>query len=134
MSNPITPYAGSYGQLQTAVAAAGGTLNVNYPTGTTQATFSDGSYAGTGVVITNGQNQYLESTGAITVAYNATNITITNNSPYPWNVGDTLDYGFGRAGYNYNFTGKQTPRPAAASSTPEIQYIVNALIKAGIFL
>jgi hypothetical protein len=70
--------------LLTADVANAGTLTVNYPTGTTQASFT-GANAGLpsdNMAIING----VKFTGStlLTFAYGASNITVTNNTGVTW--------------------------------------------------
>ena len=76
-----------------AAGAPAGTVTIPYPTGTTQALFT-GSQAGLAtdnVVYVNNNDAYRGS--AVTIAYGASTITITNNSTSTWPAGATIRVG-----------------------------------------
>lgn len=72
--------------LAAAVANAG-TVDIAYPTGTSQASFSAG-LGGTGAyVMLNDNDKWTEAAGKIALSYGASLITLTNNSGYTWVAG-----------------------------------------------
>jgi len=86
--------------LATAVAN-GGTVVLDYPAGTTQATFIGANAApNTGAVVLNNNEVYPEAASGVRVAisYGASNVTITNNTGATWPAGSTIRAQFGRVG------------------------------------
>ena len=86
--------------LASAVANAG-TVDIAYPSGTTQATFTGVNAApNTGAVAIGGNDVYPEASSGVRVgiSYGGSTITITNNTGVTWPAGATLQAQLGRAG------------------------------------
>lgn len=87
--------------LASAVANAGTVTIAAYPAGTTQASFIGPNAApNTGVAVLNGNEVYREAASGVRVniTYNASDITVTNNTGITWPAGSRLQMQFGRAG------------------------------------
>ena len=96
MSFAVTPEI----TLATAVAN-GGTVVVDYPAGTAQASFTGANLAtNTGFGILNGNEVYPEAASGVRVnfSYGGSNVTVTNNTGVSWPAGSKLRFQFGRAG------------------------------------
>jgi hypothetical protein len=86
--------------LASAVANAG-TVDIAYPAGTTQATFTGtNAAANTGFVVLNDNETIPEAASGtrVGISYGADDITITNNSGVTWPVGSKLRVQLGVAG------------------------------------
>jgi hypothetical protein len=123
MSFSVTPTT----TLASAVAN-GGTVVLDYPSGTTQATFIGSNAApNTGAVIINNNEVYPEATSGVRVAisYGASNVTITNNTGATWAAGSTIRAQFGRVG---NDRPGFTPGPAITPVTTAFGTAADALV------
>ena len=81
-----------------ATVANAATFTVPYPAGTVQADFTAPNDAADGVLIINSNDVYNEADADISIAYGASNITITNATGSALAAGSTVDLQLGQAG------------------------------------
>lgn len=106
--------------LATAVADAG-TVDVAYPTGTTQASLT-GSTDGSVTINDGGYGRWDQGAGGATFTFGASAITITNDSGVTWPAGATLRASFGSGPRNgsYNLTlGDEADQAAPGTGSGE---------------
>lgn len=112
----------------TAAVANAGTVDVPYPVGTTQATFT-GNFAApnTGFVVLNDNEVYIERASGVRVglSYGASTITVTNNTGVSWPVGATIRVQAGRVGNDNPGFG---PGPAIVPVTTAFGTAADALV------
>lgn len=77
--------------------ADGADLTIAYPAGTDQAFFTSGNASANGVAIVNDNDVYLEADGDIAIAYEASDIDITNDTGVDWLAGQTVRIGLAYA-------------------------------------
>jgi hypothetical protein len=89
--------------IATAVAPAATYTIPAYPSGTTQASLT--GTTGGSMRLNNNDVFPQAASGAGTVAYtfNASTITVTNNTGVTWAVGDIVQFGFGNVPYNGSY-------------------------------
>jgi len=73
-----------------AAVADDATFTVAYPSGTTQASFNTGLVGSDLYIIINGNDKWLASASDMSVAFGASEITITNTSDVTWTAGSTF--------------------------------------------
>lgn len=88
--------------ILTAAVADGGTVVVGYPAGTNQAGLT-GTTGGQVSIGDGAGGTYKQGAGGFTVAFGASNITITNDSDVAWPAGATMGYSFGQTDINGNY-------------------------------
>lgn len=111
-----------------AAVANGGTVVLDYPAGTTQASFIGANQAtNTGSVVLNSNEVYPEAAAGVRVAfsYGASNVTVTNNTGVSWPIGSTIQAQFGRAG---NDRPGFSPGPAVTALTTAFGTAADALV------
>lgn len=89
--------------LASAVAVAG-TFTVDYPAGTTQATFIGANASATGIVIVNDNDKYTEADADVAFSYGASEVTITNNTGATLAAGSRLLVGLSSVGTGFENT------------------------------
>lgn len=77
------------GVLASAVADSG-TFTVAYPSGTSQASFNTGLVGSDLYIIINGNDKWPASSSDMSVAFGASEITVTNSSGVTWAAGSTF--------------------------------------------
>lgn len=89
--------------LASAVADAG-TFTVDYPAGTTQATFIGANASATGIVIVNDNDKYTEADAEVAFSYGASEVTITNDTGATLAAGSRLLVGLSSVGEGFENT------------------------------
>jgi hypothetical protein len=87
--------------VQTALSAAvadGATFTVGYPAGFVQADFTGGNASATGEVIINNNDIWREEDSKASFSYDASVVTITNDSDVTWPAGASVIVGLSHAG------------------------------------
>jgi hypothetical protein len=123
MSFSVTPRV-----VLASAVANGGTVDVSYPSGTTQANFIGNNAApNTGFVVLNDNEVYIERASGVRVAlsYGASLITVTNNTGATWPAGATIRVQAGRVGNDSPSFG---PGPAITPVTTAFGTAADALV------
>lgn len=84
--------------------ADGGTFTVDYPAGTTQATFIGANASATGIVIVNDNDKYTEADADVAFSYDASEVTITNDTGATLAAGSRLLVGLSNVGLGFENT------------------------------
>jgi hypothetical protein len=96
----MATFVNRFATITTVLAAAvtnTNTFTVSYPTGTTQATFTQGLAGSNSYMVVNGNDKYLAAAagaGTFAISYGASTITITNNTGLTLAAGASITFQF----------------------------------------
>lgn len=143
----MATFVNRFATISTVLAAAvanAGTFTVAYPTGTTQATFTQGLAGSNSYMQVNGNDRYpaaASGAGTFAISYGASNITITNNLGFTLAAGTSIQFQFELVDGNdvemlafpinlASITGAGDVvtdfRPGYAGTIEDISFVVNA--------